>query len=120
MALETLTGVEEIGGFGVNSMSIQDNPNLPSDFVGSPVLIDEDHNIIAFKIQDGPIKEKGTNGCQIDTIIEASKLILDKLNEKFPCEENRMASLHLKDALLFLKKRKEDREARGVEGHNHA
>ena len=34
------------------------------------------------KIQNGPIKENGVNGCQVDTIIEATKAIIEGLNKK--------------------------------------
>ena len=56
------------------------------------------------------------NGCQVDTLIEAAKLIIEKLNEKFPCEENGMAIMKLGQALLALDSRKKNREAREVEG----
>ena len=60
------------------------------------------------------------DGCQVDTIIEAAKLMLDGLNKKFPCRENSMALIKLDEALLWLQKRKQDRERRKVEGFNKA
>lgn len=105
MALETLKGVKEIGGFPVGKC--EDD---------SFVQIIEDENAIAFKLQNGPIKEFGVNGCQVDTIIEAAKLILEGFNAKFPSAHNRNAIDDLADALMWLQRRKADRESRDVEG----
>jgi len=126
MALVTLKGVEEIGGFKV----LQERPLLPSGEVDwdkfdelrktSPIYVDHDVNMISFRIQDGPIKEYGVNGCQVDTVIEAAKIIIEGLNNKFPCRENAMVITKLDEALLWSMKRKLDRESRGVEGKSLA
>jgi hypothetical protein len=74
--------------------------------------------MISFRIQNGPIKEVGVNGCQVDTLIEAAKLIVEGLNKQFPCRENSLIITKLEEALLWSMKRKLDREKRGVEGLN--
>jgi hypothetical protein len=79
-----------------------------------------DVHSLSFTMQTGPIKEVGVNGVQIDTIIEAAKIIIEGLNAKFPCRENAMVITKLDEALMWSKKRKEDREKRGVEGFNKA
>jgi hypothetical protein len=109
MALETLKGVTEIGGFKV----IETNWKHPS-----PSYIEVNHvtNSILFKIQNGPIKENGVNGCQVDTLIHAALQIIGKLNAKYPCRENARACAYLTHAVDELKNRTKDREARGVEG----
>lgn len=131
MALETLKDVTEIGGFKVVDMNAikETNPEMfrpdgsmiyhlfdekirPFNFI----YIRHDVNSLSFNLQNGPIKEKGVNGCQVDTMIEASKIILEKLNNQFPCRENSMAITKLDEALLWLQKRKADREKRQVEG----
>ncbi len=135
MALQTLKGVEEIGGFKVVDMNAikETNPEMfrPD---GSMIyhLFDEkirpfnyiyvrhDVNSISFNLQNGPIKEAGVNGCQVDTMIEAAKVILEKLNQQFPCRENACAITKLDEALMWLEKRKKDREKRGVEGLSKA
>jgi hypothetical protein len=66
------------------------------------------------------VKENGVNGCQVDTVIAASKAILEGLNKNFPCRENAMAITKLDEALLWLEKRTKDREARAVEGTSNA
>ena len=111
MALETLDGIEEIGGFAVKRI-VWKQPE------GNYIEINDDANALTFKIQNGPIKEVGVNGCQIDTLIETAKLIIKGLNENFPCRENSIVITKLDEALLWLNKRKMDREKRGVEGFN--
>ena len=122
MALETLKGVEKIGGFKV----MQDRPRKENGEVDwdlfdemrkyQPIYVDHDLNMISFRIQNRPIKEVGINGCQVDTLIESAKLIIEGLNKNFPCRENAVAITKLDEALLWLMKRKLDRENRGVEG----
>lgn len=75
-----------------------------------------DRNIVSFTIQNGPIKENGINGCQVDTHIYYVINALEKLNENIPTSYNQKAIGYLKLALGELLSRKEDREARGVEG----
>ncbi len=77
-------------------------------------------NTISFTIQDGPIKEVGVNGCQIDDMIEMSKEIIEGFNKNFPCRENSMVITKLDEALLWSLKRKMDREKRNVEGTNRS
>ena len=110
MALETLKGIEEIDGFKVG-----DDKNASSeDFI----YIDHEKNKISFTIQNGPIKEVGVNGCQVDTVISNTVEIIKGLNKKFPCRENSLAITKLEEALMWLEYRKRDREARKVEGTN--
>lgn len=135
MALETLKGVSKIGGFDVVVMD-ELREKFPEKFNESGamdykwfekdirpnhhVYVRHDVNSISFTIQNGPIKEVGVNGCQVDTVIAAAKAIIEGLNSKFPCRENSMAITKLDEALLWLAKRKMDREARGVEGESKA
>ena len=87
---------------------------------GNYIIVDDHKNSITFKIQDAPIKEAGVNGCQVDTLVDAAAKIVEGLNAQFPCEENGECISHLYDALAALRKRKANREARGVEGENKA
>lgn len=104
MALETLKDVKEIGGFKVGE------------------ALDGDHFVaingqrIGFQIQDGPVKEAGVNGCQVDTLIETAKLIINRLNTKAPCMENNYALAGLGHALHWLEQRKLRRIHEGTEG----
>lgn len=113
MALETLTGVTNIGGFEVKRV-VWKQPD------GNFIEINDECNALTFKIQNGPVKEYGVNGCQVDTIIEAAKLIVEGLNKNFPCRENAMTITKLDEALMWSNKRKQDRINRNVEGFNKA
>ena len=73
---------------------------------------------VKFTIQSGPIKEFGVNGRQIDDVIAWAKEKIEGFNKAFPCRENSMVVTKLDEALLWLLKRKLDREARNVEGKN--
>lgn len=120
MALETLKDIEQIGGFKVGVVAPVTSPGARSAAFAKYILVNHETNTIAFEIQNGPIKENGVNGCQVDTMIEAARLIIHGLNEKFPCEDNEYAISHLNGALAALRQRKADRELRGVEGTNKA
>lgn len=135
MALETLKDVDMIDGFNVVVMD-ELREKYPEKFNESGAMdykwfeadirphnfiyVRHDKNSLSFTIQNGPIKESGVNGCQVDTIIAAARTIIDGLNSKFPCRENSMAITKLDEALMWLNKRKIDRESRGVEGYSKA
>lgn len=129
MALETLKNVEKIDGFGVIDL---DTARLDPAFFDAdakfdwekfdkhrenfPVSICHSQNMISFKIQKGPIKEVGANGCQVDTIIAAALRIVEGLNENYPCDENKEVISFLAAALTTLENRRLNIERRGVEG----
>ena len=131
MALETLEGVGTIGGFDVVVMDTL-RENYPEKFnesgamnwqwfekeirPNSFIYVRNDKNSISFTIQNGPIKEVGVNGCQVDALIHAARIIIDGLNKKHPCRENALAITKLDEAIMWLDARKKEREARGVEG----
>ena len=79
---------------------------------------DENTFKLEAKIQFGPRNEVGRNGCQIDEVIEFTKEFIQGLNDEFPCRENSIAITKLEEASMWLCKRKQDRENRGVEGYN--
>ena len=131
MALETLKDVKTIDGFEVHYHECKNKTQYQCETCDikcggfSPdkdkyinIYKNKNLNHIAFLLQNGPIKEVGTNGCQVDTIIEAAKLMLDGLNKQFPCQENKDAISSLNHALQRLYHRKVDRIYRGVEGTN--
>lgn len=133
MALETLKGVKRIGGFDVVVMDDL-RQQFPDKFNESGamdykwfekdvrphnfVYVRHDVNSISFTLQNGPVKEKGVNGCQVDTLIHAARAILDGFNKQFPCRENSLAITKLEEALHWLDHRTKDRIQRGVEGTN--
>lgn len=109
MALETLKGIKEVDGFEVTGGVSNFGENRP-------IFVNDEANQIAFKIQKGPIKEAGLNGCQVDQIIHVAKIIVEGLNKNFPCRENAVVITKLDEALMWLDKRKKDRVKREVEG----
>lgn len=135
MALETLRGVKTLGNFNVVVMD-ELREKFPEKFNESGsmdykwfekdirpnnfVYVRHDVNSLSFTLQNGPVKENGVNGCQIDTVIAAAKTILQGLNSlgkgQYACRENSMAITKLDEALMWLEKRTKDREARSVEG----
>ena len=135
MALETLKDVFALGGFPVVVMD-ELREKYPEKFHESGqmnwewfeteirpknfIYLRLDKNSISFTLQNGPVKENGVNGCQVDSLIHAAMQIISKLNDKFPCPENDLAVSSLITAINALKARTANREARGVEGTNQA
>jgi len=135
MALETLLGVAKIGDFDLVDMGAL-KEKFPEKFNESGAMdykwfekdirpnnfiyVRHDVNSLSFTIQNGPIKEVGVNGCQVDEVIKAAKIIIEGLNTKYPCRENSMVITKLDEAIMWLEKRKNDRLARGVEGLSKA
>lgn len=133
MALETLRGVGKIAGSDVVVMDDL-RAKYPEKFNESGAMdykwfekdirphhhiyIRHDVGSIAFTIQNGPAKEKGVNGVQVDALIDAARLILEGLNKQVPSRETSLAITKLDEALLWLDKRTKDRIARNVEGTN--
>lgn len=72
-----------------------------------------------FKFQEGPVKECGVNGIQIEDLIA---IAIDRLQGfqagEFACEENNIALLRLNHAQRMLNNRTIMRRERGVEGTN--
>lgn len=133
MALETLKQTTKLGKFDVVVMDDlrekfpeKFNPSGAMDWEwfeseirpNNFVYIRHDKNSLSFTLQNGPVKENGVNGCQVDTVIEAAKVMLEGLNKNFPCRENSVAITKLDEALMWLEKRTKDRETRGVEGQS--
>jgi hypothetical protein len=81
----------------------------------------EPSTILSFiNFQKGAIKEHGVNGVMNEDLIA---MVIDRLesfqSSEFKCRENAIAITKLEDALMWLRKRTQDRERRNVEGtHN--
>lgn len=72
--------------------------------------------VVTFKIQNGPIKEVGENGAQIDSMIMFAEYFLRYANSLGPCHETKMAISHLEQAQTWLAMRTARRMAEGTEG----
>ena len=112
MALETLKGVEKIGGFEVTHFESVPDVIETDNYIG----INHDQGSIWFQIQNGPVKENGVNGCQVLTMIQASLIIIRNLNKRFPCMENDITIENLESAIAWQENRTLNREKRNVEG----
>jgi hypothetical protein len=135
MCLEVLKGIENINGEKIIVMDdlkeqhpekFNESGSMDYEWFekeirpNSFVYIRKDKNSISFTLQKGAIKENGKNGCQIDTVIAVAKAILEGLNKKLPCRENRGAIEKLDNALEWLDTRTKNRIKRGVEGEEKA
>lgn len=73
------------------------------------------------QFQNGPIKETGVNGCQIDDVLQ---IIVNRMRYfqcgDYACRENEVALKYLELAAQQLKQRTENRTIRGVKGQNKA
>lgn len=98
MKLDCLKATQSIGGFKL----IQEGYPTDSDYI----FIHHESNSITFRLQRGPIRESGVNGCQIDTLIEAAKILLIEMNKRSRCRQNSLAITKLDEALHWLIHRK--------------
>lgn len=71
---------------------------------------------IKIRLQDGPIRECGVNGCQIDDVLQWTLDVLRQFNASHPCRENSLVITKLEEAQHWLNHRTRDRTARDVEG----
>ena len=80
-------------------------------------------------IQKEPSKSTGTEPGLLETINDGTtneevlSMTIDRmkyLQGKFPCKENACCITHLEEALMWLEKRTNDRNKRGVEGKHIA
>lgn len=131
MALETLKGITEINGEQITIMDdlmekfpdkFNDSGSMDYKWFESEIrphnfiYVRHDVNSLSFTIQNGPIKEVGKNGCQVEDVIAVAKVIVENLNKKFPCRENAMIITKLDEAIMWSKLRTENRKERQVEG----
>lgn len=73
-------------------------------------------NKVEFTLQDGPIKENGVNGCQIDDVIGFVRDRIQSFQVAIPCRENEKVLDKLDESLMWLDKRRQERTQRNVEG----
>lgn len=89
--------------------------NAPHSFI---VERTKDKDILcSIHFQEGPINEYGVNGvCGEDLIAMVIRRLECFQNTDFRCRENAVAITKLEEALMWLRKRTNDREIRKVEG----
>ena len=90
------------------------NYNAPHYF---EVLTISGQSLGAVHFQEGPIKECGVNGvCNEDLIAMVICRLEHFQNSEFRCRENACAITKLEEALMWLRKRTQGRENKGIEG----
>ncbi len=87
------------------------------------ILEPPDGAVTTIRFQDGPIKEVGVNGATHEALLA---IVLHRLRAfqygdgvvpgRYACRENAIAITKLEEGLMWLQKRTQNREARGVEG----
>lgn len=82
-----------------------------------PICYHEDADMISFKMMTKPVKEGG-KGAQWSDLVSVALEIVDYLDKKFPCEENKHIMANLQRALHYDQQRTIRRLKAGVEGEN--
>ena len=83
------------------------------------VVLAENCNQVVCEVnfQNGPIKEAGVNGVMNEDLIA---IVIDRMrgfqSGDYSCRDNALALTKLEEALMWLRHRTDEREARGVEG----
>ncbi len=72
--------------------------------------------IVKFTMQSDPIWQVGVNGCQVIDLMEFCLNLLDSLDKTFPSEENFNSKINLRSAIIWQRKREENRVKRNIEG----
>ena len=68
--------------------------------------------------QNGPVREHGVNGVQIDDVLKVCLARLKMLNKSFPCRENSLSITNLQLAIMWQQERTAKRTSQGVEGYD--
>lgn len=114
MTTKVLDGVKKIGGYEVEH--IKPDPNSDRESPSKFVRIHHGFNTISIQLQDGPIREVGENGAQVDTFIHVAKELLIAFNQMAQHPENEKAIDCLSGAIEALDRRTKERISRNVEG----
>ena len=95
----------------------EENYNFNAPNLFEVVKSENNESLVSIHFQEGPIKENGVNGvCNEDLIAMVIRRLESFQQSEFKCEENAMAITKLEESLIWLRKRKLDRETRGVVG----
>ncbi len=111
----------KIGTKKYTTVFASDNPSHGNANHEYRVEWDKDNNGFisaqVIKFQKGPIKEFGVNGVTNEDLIA---IVIDRMrgfqSGDYACRDNELALTKLEEALMWLRNRTNEREARGVEG----
>ncbi len=111
----------EIGTRKYTEVKVLDEPGQGNANHKYEVVLVENRNQVVCQVsfQNGPIKEFGVNGVMNEDLIA---IVIDRMrgfqSGDFACRDNAIALTKLEEALMWLRNRTNEREARGVEGTN--
>jgi len=111
----------EIGTRKYTEVKVLDEPGQGNANHKYEVVLAENRNQVVCEVnfQNGPIKEFGVNGVMNEDLIA---IVIDRMrgfqSGDFRCRDNALALTKLEEALMWLRNRTNEREARGVEGTN--
>ena len=119
MSLRVMSDVFDINGYPV--FHIDEKGNTATEDIDDGeyhhICVDQSSHSVSFTLQEGPIKEEGANGCQVEEVINFLEVYLSKLNTgNFSCRENSVAITKLQEARMWLQERTRVRTKAGVEG----
>jgi hypothetical protein len=90
--------------------------NAPHEYIIKRAL-SKNYVLATIDFQCGPVKTHGVNGVFNEDLIN---IVIDRLEHfqksEFNCIENEKAIEKLKESLIWLRKRTDDRKKRGVQG----
>lgn len=75
-----------------------------------------DKKVLEIKFQTGGTATTEKNGIFIEDLLIVAYAKLKEYNDQLPCRENSIALTKIEESILWLTKRKLDREYRGVYG----
>lgn len=103
----------DANGLAVNAIStLSDGTNVE----GHHYMVIEGSKTVFLDFQRGAVPTNGVNGLTNEALLAVLIHRTCFLDDKFPCEENKVAIMHMQAALNEFNKRTEARIQRGVEG----
>lgn len=88
-------------------------------YLKSQLLPETDQTMLMFQMQNGPVKEKGRNGADYQSIIEFLIKVYKYFDSQAHCYENTRVIGHLEKAVDFLNQRTVRRVNLNIEGTNY-
>jgi hypothetical protein len=107
---------------GLNELVTVEAVDQPGDGgANHHYVVTAEGNRTEIRFQNGPVKEAGVNGLTNEALLAIVEDRLDGFDKgKFASDDNANALDFVRQALRALKRRTEDRVARGVEGTHQA
>jgi len=118
MSLKCFERIDTIAEHKIQKINVLAEPVCFQDCAENSIKVDVENAVICFKIQNGPRREVGVNGVDIDCLAYALRDIIRDLDGQFPDSANIVALSHINSIIDLFDERRTRRMARGVEGFN--